>query len=226
MNFGNEPWLAPRSFLVWGAGGHGRVVADVIRASGNHVAGFIDRDPERLDRIMARHHTMVAIIEGQFLEALRHGTQLPAGCEAIALGVRDNTARLRLFEELTDIDLPTIIHRSAIVSPSAVIGRATVVLPGVVINADARIGNAVILSTSVVVEHDCVVCDGAHISPGAVLANGVSVGERAWVGAGATALPSVRIGDEAVVGAGATVINSVLARSTVVGNPARSTVRV
>jgi UDP-perosamine 4-acetyltransferase len=219
-----QPAAPPRIFLVWGAGGHGRVVADAVRACGDHVAGFIDRRPERLERVLLQDESMVAIVEGQFLEALRHGDRLPAGCEAIVLGIGDNAGRLRLFEELHDIELPAVIHPSAIVSPSARIGNGTVILAGVVINADTFIGHAVIINTGAVIEHDCVVADGAHVSPGATLTGGVTVAERAWIGAGATAIPNITIGAEAIVGAGATVIGSVPPRTTVVGNPARSVV--
>ncbi|MBX6332487.1 MAG: acetyltransferase, partial [Gemmatimonadaceae bacterium] len=38
----------PERVLVWGAGGHGKVVADLIRLTGHHLVGFADRDEGKL----------------------------------------------------------------------------------------------------------------------------------------------------------------------------------
>ena len=224
-----ERRTAPRrralAFLVWGAGGHGRVVADALRASGHLVAGFVDRDADRLRRITSEYRSATAIPEAPFLEVLRRAPVLPAGCEAVALGIGDNAIRLQVFTELGPILMPPVVHPSATVSPSARLGRGTVVLPGAVVNAGARIGHAVIVNSHAMIEHDCHVCNGAHIAPGATLAGGVTVGERACVGEGATAITGIDIGHDAIVGAGAIVIDVIAAGITVVGNPARPVVR-
>jgi hypothetical protein len=36
--------------LIWGAGGHGKVVADLVRALGHELAGYVDADAGRLGR--------------------------------------------------------------------------------------------------------------------------------------------------------------------------------
>ena len=36
--------------IVWGAGGHGKVVADLVRAAGGRTLGFVDADPDKLGR--------------------------------------------------------------------------------------------------------------------------------------------------------------------------------
>lgn len=206
--------------LVWGAGGHGRVVADVARAAGSKVLGYIDRDPARtgapVDGAVG-----VVLAEADLLAGLSDQRPLAHGATAIALGIGDNRRRAACRAALSPGLLPPLVHPSAIVSPSATIGAGAVVMPACVINAGADIGAGTIVNTAAVVEHDCVVGPDTHISPGAVLAGGVRVGQGAWIGAGATVIPGVRIGDWAVVGAGATVVRDVQSAVTVVGTPAK-----
>lgn len=206
--------------LIWGGGGHGKVVADLVRALGHELVGFVDADAAKRDEVVEPGGGRVVMIQDEFLARVDAGS-LPAGAGAVVLAIGDNAARLRCLERLPDSLLPSLVHPAAVRSPSAGIGEGTVVFAGAVVNAAARIGRGVIVNTAAVVEHDCVVDDGAHLSPGAVLAGGVHVGARSWVGAGATVIQGVRIGSDVVVGAGAVVIRDVPDGARVAGVPAR-----
>jgi sugar O-acyltransferase (sialic acid O-acetyltransferase NeuD family) len=208
------------NLLIWGGGGHGRVVADLVRATGNRVAGYADQDRTKLGREVEPGGGRV-IIDQRELEACLSETRCPPGVDAVVLAMGNNVARARCLELLQSLAAEALIHPSAVVSPSARIGRGTVVFPSVIVNAGARIGAGVILNTRAVVEHDCLVEDGAHLSPGAVLNGGVHIGKRSWIGAASVVIPNLEIGADAVVGAGAVVIRDVAESSTVVGNPAR-----
>lgn len=210
--------------LVWGAGGHGRVVADVVRAAGGTVSGFVDRDAARVGRPAAPGAPPVLLSEADLLRLLADG-QADGAWDALALGIGDNRARLRAFAAAAGGPWPVVAHPSAVLSPSAGLQAGTVVMPLAALNADARVGRAVIVNTGAVVEHDCVVGDGAHLSPRCVLAGGARVGEGAWVGAGATVLPGVSVGPWAVVGAGAVVVRDVPGGTVVAGVPARPLLR-
>lgn len=207
-------------FLLWGAGGHGKVVADVVRAAGGLVAGYVDGNPEKLGCVAEEGGARVVATESALFEALRAG-RLPAEADALALALGDNDARLRALEALAHVAVPALIHPSAQVSPSAQIGRGTLVMPRAVVNASARVGAAAIVNTGAIIEHDCVTEDGVHISPCATLCGGVRVGRGSWVAAGSVVVPGVTIGSGATVGAGAVVVRNVPAGSVVVGNPAK-----
>jgi sugar O-acyltransferase (sialic acid O-acetyltransferase NeuD family) len=209
-------------FLVWGGGGHGRVVADVARAGGATVVGFIDRDAAKVGLRISPSGDSVVLEEAGFLDHVKAGRSLPYSATGVALGIGDNAQRSRCRGRLDATLLPPVVHPAAIVSPSARIGPGAVVMPNVVVNAGAQIGAGAILNTACVIEHDCVIGEDAHVSPGAILAGAVKVGAGAWVGAGATVIPGVSIGEWAVIGAGAVVIRDVPAGVTVVGNPART----
>lgn len=203
--------------LVWGSGGHGQVVADVAEAAGWEIAGFIATEPGTTERA-GRSLTVHADRE---IRALSAGGALPPGVTAIALGVGDNATRWGLAELLPERWLPTLIHPTAVVSPSAAIGAGTVLLPLVVVNARAKVGRGVILNTAAVVEHDCRIDDGAHLSPGALLGGGVVIERLAWIGTGGVVIPRMVVGAGAILGAGSTAHKDLPAAGTYVGNPAR-----
>jgi sugar O-acyltransferase (sialic acid O-acetyltransferase NeuD family) len=211
----------PDSFVIWGAGGHGKVVADLVRACGHQLAGFIDADSGKLGREMEPGGGRVILDQRQFLDQTGNAASRAARTPSVALAIGDNAARQRCLLLLGDWPVPSLVHPSAIVSPSVVIGRGTVVFALAVINAAARIGSAVIINSGAMIEHDCVVSDGAHVSPGAVLAGGVTIGERSWIGAGATIIQGVTIGADVTVGAGSVVLRNVVDGSVVAGVPAR-----
>jgi UDP-perosamine 4-acetyltransferase len=212
-----------RTFLIWGAGEHGKVVADLVRASEGRIAGFVDADPAKLGREAEPGGARVIMAQEELVDGLRENGCYPQGIDAVALAIGDNGVRQRCLLLLGGYTVPSLVHPSAVVSPSVRFGRGTVVYASAVVNAAACIGGAVIINSAAVVEHDCFVADGAHVSPGAVLAGRVRLGERSSVGAGATVIPGVVIGADVAVGAGAVVIRDVPDGTTVAGVPAKAT---
>jgi sugar O-acyltransferase (sialic acid O-acetyltransferase NeuD family) len=208
--------MASPTLLVWGASGHGKVVADVAELCGYTVTGFVDDDPAKAgDRFLD-----LPVIASSALAATDAGA-------AIALGIGDNRAREAAFARAVAAGrrLPQLVHPSAVVARSARLGDAALVCAAAVVNPAAVVGTAAIVNTGAVVEHDCVIGDFAHVSPGAVLAGAAAVGLRAHVGAGAVVLPRRRVGDDAVLGAGAVAAADVPAGATVAGVPARPLVK-
>jgi sugar O-acyltransferase (sialic acid O-acetyltransferase NeuD family) len=212
---------ARKSILIWGAGGHGRVVAEIARASGCHVLGFVDADVGKRDCIIDATGARVVLGEVELRACLRGEAELPRGVQAIVPAVGDNRIRFDQAHRLGALLAPPLIHPSAVISPSATVQPGTVIAPLAVLNAGARVGRGVIVNTLSVVGHDCVIEDGAQIGSGAVLTGGVRVGERAFVAAGSIVLPGVRVGADVLVGAGAVVLSDLTDGVRVAGVPAR-----
>ena len=185
--------------VLWGASGHARVVADIVRASGAYeIAGFFE-DREQLPALRASGVTHLIVAFGN--------------CEARVEAARDAVAN--------GFTLATAIHPSAVISPTARIGSGTVVAANAVINPAAMVGENVIVNTSSSIDHDCVIGDGAHICPGVRLAGGVRVGELTWVGIGAVVADGRTIGRKTMIGAGAVVISDIPDEVVAYGVPAR-----
>jgi sugar O-acyltransferase (sialic acid O-acetyltransferase NeuD family) len=210
------------AFLVWGGGGHGKVVADLIRATGGTIIGFVDADPDKLGLVVEPGGSRVVLTEAEFLAGIAAGDPLPERASAVAIAIGENRRRFDGFCRLRDrVQMPPVVHDSAIVSTSSRIGPATVLMPNVVVNAETRIGAAVIVNTGAIVEHDCVIGDGAHLAPRSAIAGAVTIGERVLLGLGAVVIPGRSIGDDAVVGAGGVVVRDIEPAVTVAGSPAR-----
>ncbi|HEX6911942.1 MAG TPA: hypothetical protein VF142_16175, partial [Longimicrobium sp.] len=105
---------AERRFLVWGAGGHGRVVADVVRAAGGTVLGFVDADPARVGRPPVPGAPPVLLAQADLLRVLERGQGMDARWDALAPGIGDNRARLRAFGRAAGAAWPSLAHPSAV----------------------------------------------------------------------------------------------------------------
>ena len=203
------------SIYVFGAGGHGKVVADVALSTGVVIDGFLDDDAALFGNEVLGRRVLGGM---EFLsDRLREGTV------SIIHGVGGNALRrgvaLRCLE--MGAKILTVVHRTATVAPSALLGAGTVVMAGAAVNPDARLGEGVIVNTGAVIEHDCEVGDYAHLSPNAAIGGGVRIGALASLGLCSCALPGVSVGARTVVGAGAVVTGPVPADSVAVGVPAR-----
>ena len=212
-----QPAPAAPPLVIWGAGGHAKVVADIIRLRGEYViAGFLDDVASESS-------------PGEFLDAPRYfgleGLERfqSEGVRFLLMGFGDCHARLERGRaaRARGWSFATALHPSAIVAASVEVGVGTVVAAGAVINPEVRLGEHVIVNTSASVDHECVIEDAAHISPGVRLAGRVTVGRAAWIGMGATILPRVRIGADSEIGAGSLVLRDVPDGMVAFGSPAR-----
>jgi sugar O-acyltransferase (sialic acid O-acetyltransferase NeuD family) len=201
--------MAKRHIAIIGAGGHGEVVASVILAAGDSVAGFYADVPSIWGTVIAGIPVIGPISEIS-----------SARCSHAIIGIGANEARRRIAQEL-DMDWATVMHPFSWVHPESIIGPGTVVCAGAIVQPGARVGAHVILNTKASVDHHCSVGDYAHIAV-AHLAGGASIAEGVFMALSSTVLPKVHVGAWATVGAGAVVKKNVEPHSTVVGNPAQS----
>lgn len=202
----------PRIIVV-GGGGHAKVVIEVIRSMNlAQIVGVLDLSAETTDVLG------VPVLGGdeQLKPLYDDGVRLAA----IALG--DNRLRERVGRKALQLgyELPTLIHASAVVSPSASLGAGAVVMARAVIGSASSIGELAIVNTGAVVDHDNSIGVGVHIAPGCALAGNVTVDQFAFIGIGTCARQWVTIGAGAVVGAGSVLVRDVGPGTTVVGAPA------
>ncbi len=202
--------------VIVGAGGHGRVVLDILLNAAEHeVVGFVDSNPELAGRRMDGR-----LVLGDLSCLSRLREQL--GVEAAVVAIGHNAVRREFAERIEGggVTLINAIHPSANLAHNVILGRNVVIAAGALVCAHCQIGDSVILNTGCIVDHESMIGTAAHICPGARLAGRVTVEAGALVGIGATIIQNVRVGFEAIVGAGAVVIRDVPPMSTVVGVPA------
>lgn len=204
------------NIVIIGAGGHGRVVLDILHAAGeHHVVGFLDANAT----LHGRRVDGVAVLgDHHLLNELK-----TKGVSGAVVAIGDNGVRraYSTIVETAGLELASAVHPSAQIARTARLGRNAVVAAGAVVCAHVQIGDSVILNTGCIIDHESMIGTAVHICPGVRLAGHVTVESGAFVGIGATVIQGVRIGFDAVVGAGAVVIRDVHPMSTVVGVPAR-----
>ena len=204
--------------VVIGAGGHARVVLDILLNSRPEMRLILlDAEQSRWGSKMMG----VNIVGGDNL--LPELYQRGASNAIVALGAtRGGSLRKRLFDTSLAIGFSPVevIHSTAVCSKWAELGSGVQIFAFAVINAGARVGRNTIINTGAIIEHDCFVEDHVHIATAARLCGGVRIGETAHIGAGAILREGVKVGAKAVVGAGAVVIHDVAEATVVAGCPA------
>lgn len=188
---------------IIGAGGHGKIVAELARLNSLVISNFIDEN--------------IAIAYKESLKVI-HDFPLKTIAATIAIG--NNLVRKRIAHTYA-YNYLKLIHPRANISSQITIGKGSVVIAGATINIDAVIGEHVIVNTNASVGHDCKIGDFVHVAPNAALGGNVVVGEGTHIGMGATVIQDVKIGKWCVVGAGAVVINDIPDGVMVVGNPSK-----
>jgi len=202
--------------VIFGCGGHGRVILDILRnMKDTMVVGFVDDNPELTGTIIQDITVLgTSGVLGQLRSKIADG---------MALGIGDNYVRAKLFSRWGQAGFTMInaIHPKATIAQDVKLGRGIVIMAGVVVNTGSQIGVNVCVNTGATVDHDNRIGDHAHIYPGANLTGGVSVGDYTYIGTNAAVNPYVSIGSHAMVGTGSVVLSDVPDYVTVGGVPAQ-----
>lgn len=210
--------MARDRVLVWGAGGHGKVVVDALMAStGWEIAGVIDEDSKKNATELLG--IKIGLLDGGLLETARRFK-----CDSVAIAIGDNYTRHEKFQQIRSAGLRpvNVIHPSAHISQFVKIGEGVTILAGATISAGTMIEDNVCVNTSASVDHDNYLENSCHIFPNATLTGGVRVREFAYVGSGAVITPNLTVQKYSYVGAGAVVRNDVPEGMIVCGVPAKT----
>lgn len=197
----------PKKVIIIGAGGHGRVIADIVTLSNDIVLGFLDdKDPSEFTDIT---------ILGKLADIDRYKQEA-----SFIIGIGNNQTRKQIMESL-EVDWYTAIHPIAVIVSDVEIGEGTAIMANAVINTGSKIGRGVIINTAATVDHDNRISDYVHLSPGVHLGGTVNIGSETWIGIGAVVSNNVNICEGCVIGAGAVVIQNIGVSGVYVGVPAK-----
>lgn len=200
--------------VIIGAGGHGKVAYDTIKAMNKYtIAGFID-DNELLQGKKVYGVPVLGKVSN-LLEDLKDTF------DGVFIAIGNNKIREKIFNMLIkDFKIINAIHPRAIISSSVKFGKGILVVAGVVINADSNIGDGAIINTSATVDHDNIIGKFSFIAPGVHLAGGVIIGDYSQVGIGSSIIQNIKIGENCIIGAGAAVVKDIPKNSLAYGVPA------
>lgn len=197
--------------VIFGTGGHARVVLDLLSCIGLSVFGFIDDTPT------------CDLLYGLPVRSSSDPVWLRLTDFRFIVAIGDNRIRASIFERLiarggTPL---TALHPNSIISKESIVGPGTVVMAGAIVNSGAVVGTNCILNTGCSVDHDCQLADHVHLCPGVRLAGSVRIGSHTMLGTGCCVIPGQNIGSGTIVGAGSVVTRDLPNSCCAYGNPAR-----
>lgn len=181
-----------KPIIIIGAGGHAKVIADILLKNGEHLLGFLD------DAATGAVYGDYAVL-GKIAECTQYADKA-----RFIIGIGNNAVRRRIAEQYA-LDWATAVHPSAQLALGVTLGEGTVVMANAVINSDAVVGRHCIVNTAAVVEHDAALGDYVHLSSGVTLCGAVTVGKNTLVDAGTTVLRGKKIGADRVIAVGSVV---------------------
>ena len=210
--------------ILFGAGGHAREVAQLVRDINQAQPGSWQLLGFMADPGAAPGNPMP--LPAPWLGDSQQALAAHPGAHCI-VAVGDSRARRRIAAQLRQqhpgLRFATLVHPRAWLAEGVHLGPGSVVFAGACINVDVTIGRHASINLACTISHDCVLGEYVSLGPVLHLPGGVTLGEAVDVGTGACFRPRVSVGANAVIGAGAAVVHDLPGNCVAVGAPARPT---
>ena len=211
------------NLLIYGCGGLGLEILSYVKAvhAGSSadqpiVSGFIDDDvaSARLDDARAVWQNDYQVHEGI--------DNAPAG-SGVVIAIGDPSVRANIYAKSVSAGLIplTIVHPTAIISPSASIEQGCVIGPFSFIGPFAKVGSNCIVNNYASVGHDAIVGDSSVLSPYSTLNGSAMCGERSFLGTASVILVGKVLGASSKLSAGSVLTSDTDDGALAVGNPAK-----
>lgn len=204
--------IKENSIVVLGAGGHAKTCIDILRHNGEYqILGILDPKLKIGEmifgvKVLGDNSNIKELVK----KGLKHAVN---GVGAI----QNPKKREQVYSFLKghNLNVPNIIHPSAVIEKSVSMGEGNQFMMGAMIGTDVVIKDNCLVNSGSIVSHDCILHDHCHISPGAILAGSVVVGKNSLIGMGTTIYIGSNIGKNSVIYNGLNIFNDVKDNSIV-----------
>ena len=205
------------NFIILGAGGHARVLLDIIKLQQCNIIGLVDTDSNLIGKDI---NGIPVIGDDKIIVSYnKREVNLVNGIG----GVFDTKKRAEIyfFFKKYGYSFARIFHPKAIISQDVIIGEGSQILAGAILAPGVKVGENCLINHLTCLDHDSTVDSNVIIAPGAVICGNVSIDEGAFIGAGSVCLQGITVGKNALIAAGSTVVSDVKPGKKVKGSPAR-----
>lgn len=209
-----------KSIAIFGAGGFGREVLQLIRDINKlnpskqiwNPVGFL------VDESYAGKNV-------QGLPTISYESWLNENPETeITIAIGSSAHRQRITEKIKKShpnSFAKLIHPRAWIGENVSIGNGSIVCAGCLITTDIKIGEHVHINIGCTIGHDASLENFSTLNPSVNVSGNVQVGTGSEIGTGSILIPNKKIGNWSIIGAGSVVTKSIPDNVTSVGSPAR-----
>lgn len=145
-----------KRLVLLGAGGFAKTLADLVQQTKSYdEVLFLDDNPSAQNT------------RGTCADFIKFKTEQTDMYPAFG----NNEIRLKWLDIFAreHINVPSFIHPTAYISPTAKLGLGSVVLPRAVVNTNCRVERGCIVNCAAVLDHDCILEEGVHLCIGALV---------------------------------------------------------
>lgn len=190
--------------IILGAGGHARVVLDVLTLLGREVLGVVEPNAE------VGSAFSVSTVLGDDSVIKEYSPNVIELANGIG-GMPNQNLRWHLASLMRSQGylFTTIIHPSVVIARDVELGEGAQIMAGSIIQSNTKVGKDSIINTGVLVDHDCHIADNCHLAPGVVCSGGVHIASGSHLGTGAMVIQNISIGCHSTIAAGSVIYKDV-----------------
>jgi len=193
-----------RPVIFLGAGGHAKVLLEILQLEGRNVLGLVTPDLVK----GSKHLGLKVLGDDEELQQF-NPTEIDLVNGIGSMPFQQLRWKVSNKVRYWGFRLSRVIHPSAVVSKTTILEEGVQIMAGCVIQPGCTIGQDAIINTGSTIDHDCMIGKKAHIAPGCTLSGGIRVGESAHIGAGSSIIQNIEIGEGAVVASGTALYQNV-----------------
>jgi len=193
-----------KGLIIVGAGGHSRpIIATALLQGRWCVSGVVD---------ISFYGQKETILDIPVLGGLKVIETFDPTLTDVFIAIGNNDERRGVYNSLEKkgYQFPSIVHPTAFICDSAVMGKGNYVGPFAHLGPNVCVGNGNILNTSANLEHEVRVEDFSQVAPNAVICGRSQIGSCVFIGANATVIEQLVITHGTVIGAGSVIVKDVL----------------
>jgi len=192
-----------KNIVIIGAGDLGKEVAwlieDINKTRPTYlILGFLDDDVSKSQTSFWGYKVLGKIDQLEWLHSKMSFSAV--------LAIQDGSVRRKIVESYSQFDnWETIIHPTAVIASSSVIGKGCILFPQVTLSVDSRIGSFCLFYIRSTVCNDCIIGNYISLMTGASISEHAEIGDGCVLASGACVYPNTHLGRYSVVAVEATV---------------------
>jgi len=204
-----------KEIYVVGAGTYGEAMCELAEVLGYTVKGFYDEDDQKINTSI-----MGVKVNEKFSDLDDHSIK----DKQFIVAIGHNETRLRIMTKINKVggSTPTLIHPTAVISPSAEIGNGVYIQANAYIWTKVKVSDFCIISPNVVIAHHSTLGSACLISTLTAVGASIKIEDKVFIGMGSTIVTGLsKVGGNSIIGAGAVVLKDTDNNSVYAGVPAK-----